>query len=221
MERRGKKMTGFFSEEEKERIRRAVAEAESRSSGEIATMVVQESDRYPEAEKLGALLVAGLVAVIAAVALRHVTIWTYIPLVCLLYLPALWLFRRFPRLKLPFAGPLRQAEAVRERAVVAFYQQGLFRTRDETGILIFISLLEHKVWILGDRGINERIEQRCWESLAAEMAAGLRAGKGAESLCSVIAQCGDELARHFPRRADDINELTDEILMARVVDKAG
>src|SRR6185369_8358409 len=171
-------MTGgkkaFFSEAELEAVRRAVAEAETRSTGEIATMVVDQSDPYREAEQLGALLVAGLLAVVAAVILHHVTIWTYIPLVCLLFFPVLFLFRRFPLLKLSFVGPRRQAEAVRERALRAFYEKGLYRTRDETGILIFISLLERKVWILGDRGIDRKISLETWQVLARELSTGIR-----------------------------------------------
>jgi putative membrane protein len=202
----------FFSDAEKEAIRQAVANAEARSSGEIATMVVPASDRYREAEQLGALLVAGLLAVAGAVMLHHVTIWTYIPMLCLLYFPVLLLFRRFPRLKLSFVGPRRQAEAVRERALRAFYEKGLYRTREETGILIFISTLERKVWILGGRGINARIPPGSWQALAGELAAGIRSGRAAEALCRVIAGCGSELSRHFPRRADDRNELPDQIL---------
>jgi len=202
----------FFSEAEQQTIRKAVSDAESRSSGEIAIMVVPESERYREAEELGSLLLAGLLALALCVASRHVTIWTYIPLVFLLFFPALLLFRRFPRLKLPFAGVRRQAEAVRQRALTAFYEQGLFRTRDETGILIFVSLLERKVWILGDRGINEIIPVGYWQSLAGQVAAGVRSGQAAEAICSVIAACGSELAHHFPHRHDDKNELTDEII---------
>lgn len=204
----------FFSPAEKEAIRSAVAEAERHSSGEIATMVVWESDRYREAEELGALLLAALLAVVVAVTLQHVTIWTYIPLVLALFFPALFLFRRFPRLKLPFAGARRQAEAVSERALVAFYQQGLYRTEEETGILVFISLLERKVWILGDRGINEKIPPGYWKSLVDELALGIRSGHAADSLCQVVAKCGKELSHHFPRRTDDRNELPDHVLVS-------
>jgi putative membrane protein len=204
--------TVFFSDAEKEMIRRAVADAETRSTGEIATMVVPESDRYREAEQLGSLLVASLVAVIAAVILHHVTIWTYIPLLCLLYFPTVALFRSFPRLKLSFVGPRRQTEAVRDRALRAFFEKGLYRTREETGILIFISTLERKVWILGDRGINERIPPGSWQALAGELAAGIRSGRAVDALCRAIDACGGVLASHFPPRADDRNELPDEIL---------
>lgn len=193
-------------------IHRAVEAAEAATSGEIATMVVERSDSYREAETLGAVLVAGLVGGIVCVAIHHVAIWTYIPLVFLLFIPVRLLFQRFPRLKLPFVGRRRLEEAVRERAVRAFYEKGLYRTREETGILIFISLQEHKVWILGDRGINARIPPDSWQRMARELAAGIKGGEACEALCSVIAACGAELARYFPRRFDDENELTDEVL---------
>ncbi|GFO69189.1 hypothetical protein GMLC_27680 [Geomonas limicola] len=201
--------TPFFSDEEMKRIEQAVARAESHSSGEIATMVVQESDRYREAEFLGALLLSGFVAIAISVWTHHVTIWTYIPVVCLLFFPMLGVFRLAPRLKLSFVGGRRQQEAVRERALRAFYEHGLYRTREETGILIFISLLEHKVWILGDRGIDRKIPPGSWQSLADQLASGIRDGRAAESLCTVVTACGEQLAQHFPRRSDDRNELPD------------
>ncbi len=202
----------FFSESEREAIRRAVEAAEAGTSGEIATMVVDHSDSYHEADVLGGVLVAGLVAVIVCVAFHHVTIWSYIPLVFLAFYPARSLFRRFPRLKLPFVGRRRLAHAVRDRAVRAFYEKELHRTRDESGILIFRSLLERKVWILGDRGINARIPSHDWNTLAGELSAGIREGRAGDTLCAVIARCGNLLAAHFPRKPDDVNELPDDVM---------
>ncbi|UFS70525.1 TPM domain-containing protein [Geomonas sp. RF6] len=204
----------FFSDVQKDSIREAVAAAEKLTSGEIAIMLVEESDLYREAEITGAVLVSGVLAAAIAVPTHHVTIWSYIPMMCLLFFPLRYLFRRFPRLKLPFAGPRRQAEAVRQRAVAAFHEKGLHRTAEETGILIFISLLEHKVWILGDRGINAKIAPESWQVLANQLAAGVREGRATEALCEVIKSCGNELAQHFPRRAGDRNELSDELIIS-------
>jgi putative membrane protein len=75
-----------------------------------------------------------------------------------------------------------------------------------------MSLLERKVWILGDRGINERIDPSSWGEMAGELAKGLAAGNGCDALCSVIIRCGSELSRHFPRQPDDTNELGDQLL---------
>jgi putative membrane protein len=203
----------FFSEEEKETIRRAVEAAEATTAGEIATMVVDRSDSYREAETLGGVLVAGLFGGITCVVLHHVTIWTYIPLVFILFFPCHWLLRRQPQLKLPFVSRGRVAEAVRERAVRAFFEKGLYKTRDETGILIFISLLERKVWILGDRGIDRRISHETWQGLARELSVGIREGRAGAALVGVIGKCGEILAEHFPRKADDVNELADEVIV--------
>jgi putative membrane protein len=199
-------------------------------------MVVDASDSYREAEALGAVLMAGLLAFIAqvllefyAVTMRNLdwnglhfsgpelllyggSIWTFIPLVVVLFLPVRYLFRKYPVLKLPFAGNKRIVEAVRERAVRAFFEKRLYKTRDETGILIFISLLEHKVWILGDRGVNEKLPQATWQGLVEDLTGGIRKGKACEALCSVISSIGVELHRHFPIKSDDSNELSDELL---------
>jgi putative membrane protein len=202
----------FFTPGERERIRLAVASAEHGTSGEIATMVVARSDSYREAITLGSVLGAGFVALIVAVASHHVTIWTYVPLTLLLYFPCRLLVSRVAALQRPFITGRRIDESVRERAVRAFYEKGLYRTRQETGILIFISLFERKVWILGDRGINARIAPESWQRLAATLSAGIRDGRGCDALCEVIASCGEELSRHFPRGSDDTNELADELL---------
>lgn len=209
----GNKAQTFFSEEEKSRIRRLVKEAELHTSGEIASMVVDQSDSYREAEILGGVLLSSLLAVVAAIAIYHVTIWSYIPLVFLFYFPSFFIFRRFPRLKLSLVGRRRLEEAVRERAIRAFFEKGLYRTREETGILIFISLQEHKVWILGDRGINKKIEPESWRHFAAELAAGIREGRACEALSSVIEKCSSVLVEHFPRRPDDVNELPDDLII--------
>ena len=77
-------------------------------------------------------------------------------------------------MKIPFLSGKRIEETVRERAVMAFYEKQLYKTRDETGILIFISLLEHRVWILGDRGINAKIAPDFWEKIASELSSGIK-----------------------------------------------
>ena len=212
----------FFNDEEKERIRKAVETAEARTSGEIATMIVDQSDRYHEAEVLGGVMVAGLAALIISIAVHYaailshlpldMTIWSYVPLVFLLYFPARSLFVRFPHLKLPFIDRKRLMHAVRERAVRAFFEKRLYKTRDENGILIFISIMERKVWIIGDRGIDRQVSHETWNAMAREISAGIGGGDACEALCRVTEQCGEVLGGHFPRRADNTNELSDELI---------
>lgn len=209
---KNEKAKQFFSEPEVKKIEELVKKAELETSGEIAIMLADESDSYREAETLGALLFSSFIALIIAVAIHHVTIWSFIPLVLIFWFPAYYSMRVFPRLKLAFVGKKRLEEAVRERAVRAFFEKGLYRTRDETGILIFISLLEHKVWILGDRGINQKIDQQLWFTVAGELAERIREGRAFEGLCTVIQKLCSILAEHFPQKTGDKNELPDKML---------
>ncbi len=209
----GKRSHTFFSDEEREAIRRAVEAAEAATSGEIATMVVEESDRYREAEILGGVLVAALAAVIVAVLTQHTAIGSYLPLALILTFPARFLFYRFPMLKFPFVNKRRMMHAVRERAIRAFFEKKLYKTRDENGILIFISFLERKVWILGDRNIDKKVPHETWQALAREISAGLRERRACEALCETVEKCGRILAEHFPKLPDDVNELPDDLIM--------
>ncbi|MBV5341233.1 MAG: TPM domain-containing protein [Deltaproteobacteria bacterium] len=208
----GKKADIFFSESEKQQISTLVKKAESETSGEIAAMVVDESDSYREANILGATLLSAFVALVVVVSIHHVTVWSYIPAVIIFWTPALYFMRAFPRFKLALAGKKRLEEAVRERAVRAFFEKGLYRTKGETGILIFISILEHKVWILGDRGINQRIDPQFWQTLAGELAGSIRENQAFGGLCTAIDKLGNVLKEHFPRAADDTNELSDKVI---------
>lgn len=175
-------------------------------------MVVAHSDSYLEAETLASVLGAAMLALLIAIATHYVTIWTYLPLAMVLYLPLRRLVAGIPDLKRPFISAPRLKEAVRERAVRAFYEKGLYRTKDETGILIFISVYERKVWILGDRGINALIPVETWQGLVETLTDGIKDGHSCDALCKVIDLCGKELSQHFPAKSDNVNELTDELL---------
>jgi putative membrane protein len=233
------KASDFFSPEEKEKISESIRKAESETSGEIAIMVLDSSDSYSEAETLGAFVLSGFFSLIVeliksylfrfepgwehgglnfpynfiADAAKNASLWTYIPMVFIFYFAFKFLLSNVPEIKIIFMSKRRIEEAVRERAVTAFYEKGLYKTRDETGILIFISLLERKVWILGDRGINAKIAPGFWDKIAAELSAGIGKKEYGKAACQAIIKCGEELSRHFPVKKDDTNELTNEIIL--------
>ncbi len=200
----------FFSSAEKTAIHKAVLEAEKETTGEIAVKVVEACDRYRDAEILGSVLLAGLFALIASLLLDHSTIWFYIPAVFVLFFPCWYLFKKVPHLKLALVSDRDAMHEVSEEAIHAFYERGLHRTKHGTGILIFISLLERRVWILGDKGINDKVGAHFWNSLVAELTKGIREGKALDALCSVIAKCGAELTKHFPGRHED--QIDDDVI---------
>ena len=203
------KTTAHLSSDQQAAIRAAVSKAESHTSGEIVPLLVSQSDDYREAAAQAAAVIASALTLALALIIHDTLVWFFLPTVFVLYFPTLAAVHRLPQLKLAFTPAARVNEVVHRQAMHVFYEKGLHRTCDENGILIFISLLERKVWILGDRGINAVIPPERWIALAAALSSGIRQGQLTESLTGVIAEMGDILQQHFPSRLDDVNELPD------------
>ena len=206
------KAESFFTEAEKARIKETTQHVESRTIGEVAVMVVDTSDQYIEAEIIGGVLIGSLLSLSLTLLYFHSSIWVYIPLSFLLFFPSCLVFNKLPVLKTAFIGINRKEHAVRERAVRAFYEKGLYRTKKNTGVLIFLSLLERRVWILADRGIYEKITQKTLNGFAKTISQGIRDGRTCDVLCEVMREIGEPLARNFPITPDDVDELPDEVI---------
>jgi putative membrane protein len=203
------KINQYLSPDQQATIQAAVREAESHTTGEIVPMLVAQSDDYREASAQAAVIMAAALALAVSLALNDTSVWCFLPMAFVLYFPLLAVVHRLPRLKLALTPARRVNEIVRLRAIRAFHERGLHRTREENGTLIFISLLERKVWILGDRGINAVVPDERWSALTSGLTAGIRDGRMAEALVSTISEVGDVLRQHFPHRAEDTNELPD------------
>jgi putative membrane protein len=202
----------FFTPEEQERIRQAVIEAEKRTSGEIVPMIVGASRPYAEIELAG--LAAGLAIGTLASLFFHDP-WGSIQLQ--LSLPIAggalgFLLCRVPAIKRRLIPQRQTAEAVDIRALAAFTAHGLHYTRAHTGILILASLLEHRVEVLADRGIDEKVQPGTWDEVVQILTAGLKSGRACDGFCRAIERCGAILEEHFPRAPDDRDELANKLV---------
>jgi putative membrane protein len=209
----GMKAETFFSESDKAKISGAIAQVEKTTAGEIAVMVVDQSDDYPAGPILAGLTLGGIPALLLSDFFGADSIWIFLPLFLVFGLGCGWLSTCLPSLKRIFISKNRQETRVREKALTAFYDKGLYKTRDETGVLFFISLFEHRVWILADKGIYAKIEQTTLQEYAQDIAAGIKNQNATVVLCQEIENVGRILAEHFPIKADDANELSNELLV--------
>jgi putative membrane protein len=202
----------FFSSAEQERIQRAVIAAEKKTSGEIVPMLVSASGRYAEVEVSG--IVIGLVIGTLAAFIWHDP-WGSLQLYLLWpVVGALvgFLISSIPAIKQRVLSKQRVAEAVHVRSLAAFTGHGLHYTKAHTGILILASLLERRVVVLADRGINEKVQPGTWDEVVGIITNGLRSGSACEAFCKAIDRCGEILGQHFPRSADDRDELPDKLI---------
>jgi putative membrane protein len=213
----------MFSESEMAKIRAAVQAAEARTRGEIVPMVVPASARYREASHLAGLIAALLILAVSLAGAYGAGSgsWAEVHdgwiLVAVVVAYVLGSFAgNFPWLVRLLTSDGRMAMKVRLRAERAFYEEGLHRTREATGVLIFLSLLERRVQILADRAIDERVPPGTWDALVGDLLTGVRAGRSTEALVDTIGRCGTLLASHFPvREEDNPNELPDDLVRGR------
>lgn len=208
----------LFRETDLEAIQAAVRDAEAGTSGEIVPYVVSESDSYPGAVWKGTAFgaLAGPAVALAAYLAAglwgsHPAWWIALPGVA--GAAAGYLVTAFvASLKRLLAGDDVMELRVRRRASVAFLEEEVFRTRERTGILLFLSLFEHRVVVLGDSGIHAKVGPGEWDGIVATLVEGIREGQPGEALAAAIRSCGDLLRRHgVERRPDDRNELPDDL----------
>jgi putative membrane protein len=208
----------FLTPAEREDVTKTIHQAESLTSGEIVPMIVSSSSDYPMAAVTGGVLLAFplsllLISPIAAYFwFDPRNMWLFLALFVPLYLVAHQAIIHIPQLKRLFVSKTQMEEEVRRAAVTAFFSEKLYKTKDENGILLFISVFERKVWVLGDAGINAKIPQDRWQGLVELITSGIRDGRQAVALCEAIRQVVDILKEHFPIQPDDINELRDLII---------
>ncbi len=210
----------FFSPADLAEIEKAVREAEARTAGEIVPFAVSHSDHYEAAMWKGATL--GAFAVVLGAALVHyfADLWAG-PTVVWIAVPALaggaigYLAAAVTRpLKLWLAGTATVEHHVHQRAAAAFLETEVFKTRDRTGVLIFLSLFERRVIVLGDAGINAHVKQHEWDAIVAGIVNGIRSGHSGAALAAGIRSCGELLVRRKVKvRSDDADELPDTLQM--------
>lgn len=102
---------------------------------------------------------------------------------------------------------------LRALAEMEFYKLNMHQTKDKTGILLFFMLGERKFYILADKGINEKVETNVWKDVSKEIEQKFKIGHFSEGIISGIEKVGKILSEHFPLKPDDVNELTNKIVL--------
>ncbi len=199
----------LFQADAREAISRAVASAEASTSGEIVPMVVERSDAYPGVRAAAAALLAFASAILVLAAPLDPWIWLP-PMQVAVFVIGYLAFGQRILLRLLIPAPVRE-ERVARAARLAFLSEGLVDTRDRTGILIYVSLLERQVLVLADRGIDTQVPPGTWDGVVDHILQSIRARRAEVGLVEAIGLCGEILAERFPPRPDDRNELTDEL----------
>ena len=197
----------FLAADDKERILAAVREAESRTSGEIRVLIVGRSAPRLILVPLVLGALAGVLVYLWCVRLTwhhpglfDVILSLAVGLVCAI--AGMWVIPRSREAK---------DRAVWARAKREFARLGIGKTSGSTGVLVMLSLWEHEAVVLADKAINEKVPPDTWSREVGILLDGVKSGKPGEGIAAAVAEIGSLLAKHFPRRDDDVNELPDAV----------
>lgn len=209
----------MFSDADREAIRQAVQGAEGSTSGEIVPFITRRSSRYSAAAWRAAATLGAIGALIAWAARSLQGDWhaswvdqpAFLHTVSgLMAVLGFALGRWHPASVRWFAGRSTMDVAIHRRAMQAFVEEEVFNTRDRTGILLFVSLLEHRIEVLGDSGINAQVTADDWVEVVALIRGGIRRGQPSDGMVAAIGRCGALLREKGVHiQPGDTNELSD------------
>ena len=218
-----------LSAEDHARVSKAIAAAEAKSDGEIIAIAADRSDSYHDVGLHYAILVLFLVlAFFAAWPHQLEAWWTRImgwtaepsdrELLTLLlglalfkFLVALFLMKWMP-LRLLLTPGSTKTRRVRRRAVMLFKTGGERRTIGRTGILIYLSMGEHRAEIIGDEAITAVTTPETWGEAMAALITEVKAGRPGDGIVAAVERIGNVLAEHFPKTSTDTNEIPDKLI---------
>lgn len=218
-----------FSQADHDAVSAAITAAEARTDGEIVTVVAPQSDAYHDVALHWAVLaMLGMLALLAAfpwIAERIyglVDPWTMqTPLgalftVALVLAAATFLLARLilapMEVRIALTPGRTEARRVRRRAVELFRAAVERRTKVRTGVLLYLSLAEHRAEIVADEAIHAKVAPELWGEAMAVLLERTRAGRPGEGVAAAVERIGAVLAEHFPRRQGDTNELSDRLV---------
>lgn len=219
-----------LTDADREKVAAAIAAAESQTSGEIVAVATPISDSYHDVALHWALV--PLFAVLAWAAWRpSALIWWYDLLfggwspdptqsqllTLLMFFAALkftvaLLILKWMRLRLFLTPSATKHRRVRRRAIAIFQAAAAGRTTGKTGILIYLSMAERRAEIVAEEAILKVTDDHCWGEAMHALIGDTREGRPGDGIVAAIERVGTILAEHFPRSADDTNELPDKLI---------
>ena len=104
-------------------------------------------------------------------------------------------------------------KTIRQLAEKEFYKLNMQATRDNTGILLFMMLKERQFYILADKGIHEKVGDETWNKIRDQIQDKFKEGQFSEGILWGIEHVGAVLTKHFPIKPDDVNEISNEVVI--------
>lgn len=103
--------------------------------------------------------------------------------------------------------PLVRGQSPRERAIEVFSQLRVWDTAHNSGVLIYVQLVDRRIEVIADRGISAKVPQHDWDAICRRMEAAFRERRFEQGVLKAIGEITELLSQHFPPPAREHDEL--------------
>ncbi len=199
-------------------VREAVEKFEKVTRGELVPLVVADAGEYGWVKyKTG--LFGFVFALVGGEAWSHFRTWPLdaheVTVLVTLGVLVGTVVGMVPAVARIFLGQAHTAAVVHRRALSEFTHQGCGNTHEKIGILVMVALLERRIEIIADSGIQSVVAEKegpdVWHSVTARFSEAAARGEAVQGLIATIESIGTLLGRHFPANGTHENELSDEL----------
>lgn len=203
-----------LSPDEHQAVLERIKSIEARTRGEVLIAIAQQSDRYSSASWRGGMSISLLISVLVWIAVPSIHALVLLAVQSAMLVLFIGGFYWLPFLKRPFLSSSEVGEEIWQRAFEVFFRGGLHHTQDRTGVLIYLSLLERRIVILGDQAVHQKMGNQGWDEAVSAMVLHLKGGNLSLALNEGLAKLGTILEVHFPRAPGEKNpnELPDHLV---------
>jgi putative membrane protein len=200
----------FFRPNAKDRAKRAVETVEAQTSAELVVALRRKSGDYRLASYHFGFVLLAVVLIQRLVSSELFTLSVMAADALGAFLLGVVACRYIGGLTRLLVGGRQLRANVETAARAAFYDLGMTKTRDRTGILVFVSTFERHVAVLPDIGVDMAALEPGFSTFKIQMQQAVR-GARPEDLFDRLENLGQLLAPCLPRADDDENELPDEV----------
>ena len=203
-----------LTNEDVQRIEQAIKTAETKTSGEIVPVIVRRSSTIGHVPLILMSLFVAIYMLVDGPGWQYENLgahwaWYFVDTAALLALSTL--LARMPLFQRILTSRYDQLAQVDMRAELEYYGSNISHTKDATGMLLFVSLMEHRAIVLADHSIDERVDSEVWEEVCDLLVQGMKKGDIERGFVAAIERCGEILTAEFPIGDDDTNELYDTL----------
>jgi putative membrane protein len=219
-----------LTEADHDKVSAAIAAAEATTDGEILAVATSISDPYHDVALHWSVAALILVLAWAAYCPSCLQWWfaqffggwrpeptlgellTFLMVLAVLKFTAVLLILKWMPLRLALTPAGTKHRRVRRRAIALFKAAAERRTEDRTGILIYLSMAEHRAEIVADEAITKVTTPETWGEAMEVLLADVADGRPGDGIASAVQRIGFVLAEHFPKTGGNPNEIPDKLI---------